>query len=105
MPQRGRRGRRPPWRRSRRRERRRSPRRLRRTSLRRLRRRSLRRPSRPTAAERRAGGGVDGEFFYRTIFTGLVAITLSSAFVVVTARNLVRSAFALLFTLGGVAGL
>jgi NADH:ubiquinone oxidoreductase subunit 6 (subunit J) len=48
---------------------------------------------------------VDAEFFYRTIFTGLVAITLSSAFVVVTARNLVRSAFALLFTLGGVAGL
>lgn len=42
---------------------------------------------------------------YRFVFTGLAAITLASALVVVTARNLVRSAFALLFTLGGVAGL
>jgi NADH-quinone oxidoreductase subunit J len=47
------------------------------------------------------GGGV----FYRLVFTGLTAMTLASALVVVTARNLVRSAFALLFTLGGVAGL
>jgi len=48
---------------------------------------------------------VDAEFFYRIIFAGIVLVTLGSAFVVVTARNLVRSAFALLFTLSGVAGL
>jgi NADH-quinone oxidoreductase subunit J len=48
---------------------------------------------------------VDAEFFYKTIFAGIVLVTLGSAFVVVTAQNLVRSAFALLFTLSGVAGL
>ncbi len=48
---------------------------------------------------------MDAEFFYRIIFIAVVAVTLCSALVVVTARNLVRSAFALLFTLGGVAGL
>lgn len=46
-----------------------------------------------------------GEFFYRLCFTGIVALILSSALVVVGSRNLVRSAFALLFTFGGVAGL
>lgn len=48
---------------------------------------------------------MNAEFFYRIVFTAIVAVTLSSAFVVVTARNLVRAAFALLFTLGGMAGL
>ena len=48
---------------------------------------------------------MNAEFFYRIVFTAIVAVTLSSAFVVVTARNLVRAAFALLFTLGGIAGL
>ncbi len=45
------------------------------------------------------------EFFYKLIFAGLAGITLASAVVVVSSRNLVRSAFALLFTLGGVAGI
>ncbi len=48
---------------------------------------------------------MDADFFYRAIFVVMVAVTLGSALIVVTARNLVRSAFALLFTLGGVAGL
>jgi len=48
---------------------------------------------------------VGGEFFYRLVFTGLSAVTLASALVVVSSRNLVRSAFALLFTLGGIAGI
>ncbi len=46
-----------------------------------------------------------GEFFYNMIFVAIVALTMSSAIVVVTARNIVRSAFSLLFTLAGVAGL
>ena len=42
---------------------------------------------------------------YQAIFYLFVAITLSSAFVVVASQNIVHSAFALLFTFFGVAGL
>ncbi len=42
---------------------------------------------------------------YRTIFYVFTLITLGSALVVVLSKNIVRSAFALLFTFFGVAGL
>lgn len=46
-----------------------------------------------------------GETLYNLIFAAILAVTVASAFVVVTAGNIVRAAFALLFTFGGVAGI
>ena len=46
-----------------------------------------------------------GEFFYNIVFVAIAALTVVSALIVVTAANIVRSAFALLFTFCGAAGL
>ncbi len=45
------------------------------------------------------------EIIYKIIFYLFAALTVGSALVVVTSRNIVHSAFALLFTFFGVAGL
>lgn len=42
---------------------------------------------------------------YNGIFIVIAAITIASAFVVVTAANIVRAGFALIFTFGGVAAI
>ncbi len=44
-----------------------------------------------------------GEIFYNAIFMVFAAVTIASAFVVVTAANIMRAGFALLFTFVGVA--
>jgi NADH-quinone oxidoreductase subunit J len=48
---------------------------------------------------------MDETLIIQIVFYLFAAITVGSAFVVVFARNLIRSAFALLFTFGGVAAL
>ncbi|MGD8394628.1 MAG: NADH-quinone oxidoreductase subunit J [Candidatus Eiseniibacteriota bacterium] len=46
-----------------------------------------------------------GDILYNGIFIVFAAVTIASAFVVVTAANIVRAGFALIFTFGGVAAL
>ena len=48
---------------------------------------------------------MDRDLIVQIIFYAFAAMTIGSAAVVVFARNLIRSAFALLFTFFGVAGL
>jgi NADH-quinone oxidoreductase subunit J len=45
------------------------------------------------------------DILHNLVFVAFAAVTIASAFVVVTAANIVRAGFALLFTFGGVAGL